>query len=224
VEVVVIIAPIIAAVISAPLVTPVVVAVILLVRTRSSPDILLDLLVGLIRICSLFRHHEQVLDRFRPFTEQLSSESVMIVEAPDKHEDGLIIVDVGDGYPCLREATNVVTHRLIWIVFDFLQIVFVAGLLTSGHVVIDKSLSELSPGVDGAFLQAKEPLVCRLIDDHRQVVGHNIFVASRYSDSDLVQYYPRLGVGLSVICIQVMELEVFRPDNSTESVSERSET
>jgi hypothetical protein len=79
VAVAVIIALIIAVVISAPLVTPVVVAVILLVRTRSSPDILLDLLVGLIRICSLFCHHELVLDRFRPFTEQLSSKSVMML-------------------------------------------------------------------------------------------------------------------------------------------------
>jgi hypothetical protein len=41
---------------------------------------------------------------------------------------------------------------LVWIVSDFLQIVFVVGLLASGYVVINKSLPELSPGVDGAFL------------------------------------------------------------------------
>jgi hypothetical protein len=91
----------------------------------------------------------------------------MIAEAPDKHKDGLIVVDVEDGYLCLREAADVVTQRLVWIVSDFLQIVFVVGLLTSGHVVINKILPKLSPGVDGAFPQAKEPLLCRLIDDHR---------------------------------------------------------
>jgi hypothetical protein len=56
---------------------------------------------------------------------------------------------------------------LIWIVSNFLQIVFVAELLASGLVVINKSLPELSLGVDGVFSQAKEPLVCRLVDDHR---------------------------------------------------------
>jgi hypothetical protein len=91
----------------------------------------------------------------------------MIAEAPDKHGDGLIVVDVGDGYTCLREATDVVTQWVVWIVSDFLQIIFVAELLTSVHVVINKSLPELSLGVDGAFPQAKEPLVCRLVDDHR---------------------------------------------------------
>jgi hypothetical protein len=101
VVVVVIIAPIIVAIIAVLLITPVVIAVVRLVRTRSSPDILLDLLVGLVSICPLFRHHEQVLDQFRPLMEQLSPKGVMIVEAPDKSGDGLIIVDVGDGYPCL---------------------------------------------------------------------------------------------------------------------------
>jgi hypothetical protein len=159
VAVVIIIAPIIMAVIVAPLITPVVVAVILLVGMRSSPDILLDLLVGLVSICPLFCHHEQVLDQFRPLTDQLSPEGVMIAEAPDKHGDGFIVVDVGDGYPCFQEAVDVVMQRLVWIVSDFLQIVFVVGLLTSGHVVINKGLPELSPGVDGAFPQVKEPLV-----------------------------------------------------------------
>jgi hypothetical protein len=96
VAVTVIIVPIIVMVIMAPLITPVIVAAILLARMRSSPDILLDLLVGLGSIYPLFCHHEQVLDRFRPLTEQLSPEGVMIALAPDKCGDGLIVVDVGD--------------------------------------------------------------------------------------------------------------------------------
>jgi hypothetical protein len=99
--VVVIVALIIAAVIAAPLITPVIIAVVRLVRMRSSPNILLDLLVSVVSICPLFRHLEQVLDRFRPLMEELSPEDVMIAEAPDKHGDGLIVVDVGDGYLCL---------------------------------------------------------------------------------------------------------------------------
>jgi hypothetical protein len=33
----------------------------------------------------------------------------MIAEAPNKCGDGLIVVDVGDGYSCFQEAADVVT-------------------------------------------------------------------------------------------------------------------
>jgi hypothetical protein len=110
----------------------------------------------------------------------------MVAEASDEHGDSLIIVDVRDGYPHFREAANVVTQRFIWIVSDFLQIALVAGLLTSGHVVVDESPPKLSPCVDGAFPQAEEPLVHRLVDDHRQVICHDVFIAVRCSDGDFV--------------------------------------
>jgi hypothetical protein len=110
----------------------------------------------------------------------------MVAEASDKHGDSFIVVDVRDGYLCFREVANVVTQWFIWIVSDFLQIILVAGLLTSCHVVIDESPPELSPGINGAFPQAEEPLVHRLVDDHRQVIGHHIFIAMHCSNSDFV--------------------------------------
>jgi hypothetical protein len=63
----------------------------------------------------------------------------MVAEASDKHGDTFITIDVRDGY------------SFVWIVSDFLQIILITGLLTSGHVIVDKSPPELSPGVDGAF-------------------------------------------------------------------------
>jgi hypothetical protein len=42
-------------------------------------------------------------------------------------------------------------QQFIWIVSDFLQIILIARVLTSGHVIVDESPPELSPGVDGAF-------------------------------------------------------------------------
>jgi hypothetical protein len=110
----------------------------------------------------------------------------MVVEASDERGDSFIAVDVRDGYLRFKEATDVVAQWFIWIVSNFLQIVLVVGLLTSSHVIIDESPPELSPGVDGAFPQAKEPLVRRLVDDRRQVIGHHVFIAVRYSDSDFV--------------------------------------
>jgi hypothetical protein len=58
----VVIASIIVAVVTAPIIALVVGAVILLVGSRSPTNVFLDLLVGLISVCSLLRHCEQVLD------------------------------------------------------------------------------------------------------------------------------------------------------------------
>jgi hypothetical protein len=58
----VVVAPIIAAVVTTPIIAPVVWAVILLVGVRNPANVFLDLLVGLISICPLLRHCEEVLD------------------------------------------------------------------------------------------------------------------------------------------------------------------
>jgi hypothetical protein len=62
----------------------------------------------------------------------------MVVKASDEHRDSFIIVDVRDGYLHFREAADVVTQWFISIVSEFLQIILVAGLLTSGHVVVEE--------------------------------------------------------------------------------------
>jgi hypothetical protein len=61
-------------------------------------------------------------------------------------------------------------------------------LLASSHEVLNKGTPELGPGVDGAFLQTEEPLVRRLVDDHWQVVGYDIFAPSCCSDVDLIEH------------------------------------
>jgi hypothetical protein len=62
VAVAVVIALIIAAVVASPIITLVVGAVILLVGLRSPANVFLNLLVGLVNVCSLLRHREQDLD------------------------------------------------------------------------------------------------------------------------------------------------------------------
>jgi hypothetical protein len=163
----VIIAPIIAVVITTLIIAPVIGATIWLVGAGSPANVLLDLLVGLISIYPLLCHQEKVLNRVKPLAEKFGPESIMVAKAFDKREDGFIIVDVRDGYPCFREATDIVAQRFVRVVSDFIQIILVAGLLTSGHIIVNKSPPELRPGIDGAFPQAKKPLVCGLVDDHR---------------------------------------------------------
>jgi hypothetical protein len=46
---------------------------------------------------------------------------------------------------------DIVAQRFVRIVSDFLQIILVAGLLTSGHIVVNKSPPKLCLGVDGAL-------------------------------------------------------------------------
>jgi hypothetical protein len=147
----VIVVPIIAMVVTTPIIASVVRATIWLVEARSLANILLDLLVGLISICPLLRHREKILNRVRPLAEKFGPESIMVAEASDKRGDGFITVDIRDGYPHFQEATDVVAQRFVRIVSDFLQIILVAGLLTSGHIIVNKSPPELCPGVDGAF-------------------------------------------------------------------------
>jgi hypothetical protein len=221
--VMVIVVPIIAAIVMTPIIAPVVWAAIWLVRARSPANVFLDLLVGLISICPLLRHREKVLNRFGPLAEKFGPESIMVAETSDKRGDSLIAINVRDGYPRLSEAADVVMEQFIWIVSDFLQIILVAGLLKSGHIIVNKSPPKLNPGVDGAFPQAEKPLVCRLVDDHRQIIGHHIFITMCCLDSDFVERYPLFGIGLLVVGIKIMELEVSWPDDSTELISKWSE-
>jgi hypothetical protein len=134
--------------------------------------------------------------------------------------DSFIAIDVMDGYPRFREAANVVAQWFIWIVSNFLQIILVVGLLTSGHVVIDESPPELSPGIDGAFPHAEEPLVHRLVDDHRQVIGHHVFIVMHCSNSDFIQCYPLFGIGLPIVGVQIIELKISWTNDGTEPISE----
>jgi hypothetical protein len=106
----VIVAPIVAAVVTTPIIAPIIWAAIWLVRAGSLANILLDLLVGLINICSLLCHRGKVLNRVRPLAEKFGPESIMVTEASDKRKDSLIAVNVRDGYPRLREATDIVAQ------------------------------------------------------------------------------------------------------------------
>lgn len=70
--------------------------------------------------------------------------------------------------------------------------------------------------MDRVLLQIEEPLVGRLIDDHRQVVGHHEFVASCCSDGDLVSRQPLYRIVVAVVRRHLVDLEVPLPDDSAE--------
>jgi hypothetical protein len=125
--VVVIVAPIVVAVVMTSIIALVVRATIWLVGARSPANVLLDLLVSLISVYPLLRHREKVPNRVRPLAEKFGPESIMVAEASNKCGDGFIAVDVRDGYPCFREATDLVMQWFIRIVSYFLQIILLPG-------------------------------------------------------------------------------------------------
>ena len=56
------------------------------------------------------------------------------------------------------------------------QVILGAGLLTCGHVVVGEDFLEVIPRLDGVLLQAKEPIICRLVKHDRKVVSHDVLV------------------------------------------------
>jgi hypothetical protein len=98
----------------------------------------------------------------------------MVAEASNEHGDSFIIVDVRDGYPCFREATDVVAQRFIWIVSNFLQIILVARMLTSGHVIVDESPPKLSLGVTPQVFSSIIALHYMSISMHHFMLCHMV--------------------------------------------------
>ena len=57
-----------------------------------------------------------------------------------------------------------------------LQVILGAGLLARGHVIVIEDFLEVIPRSDGVLLQAKEPIIYRLVKHDRKVVCHDILI------------------------------------------------
>ena len=66
------------------------------------------------------------------------------------------------------------------------QVIFGVGLLARSHVVIGEDFLEVILRSDGVLLQAKEPIICRLVKHDRKVVCHDILISARSFYGDLV--------------------------------------
>ena len=60
---------------------------------------------------------------------------------------------------------------------NLLQIVLVAGLLTCCNEVVDEGLTKILPCVEVIFWQPDQSLVACLVENDREVVGHDVLVA-----------------------------------------------
>ena len=100
--------------------------------------------------------------------------------------NGLDVGDVGDGVSCLREAPDEVTQRFPRGPMKLFHVIPGARLLACSHVVVGEDFLEVVPRSDGVLLQAKEPIICRLVKHDRKVVCHDVLAAAYGSYGDLV--------------------------------------
>ena len=99
---------------------------------------------------------------------------------------GLGIDDVGDRVSCLREAPDEVTQRFPRGLMKLFQVILGARLLACSHVVVGEDFLEVVPRSNGVLLQAKEPIICSLVNHDRKVVCHDVLISAHGFYSDLV--------------------------------------
>ena len=66
------------------------------------------------------------------------------------------------------------------------QVILGARLLVCSLVVVGEDFLEVVPRSDGVLLQAKEPIICRLVKHDRKVVCHDVLIFARGFYGDLV--------------------------------------
>ena len=100
--------------------------------------------------------------------------------------NGLGIGDVGDKVSCFREAPDEVAQRFPRGLMKLFQVILGARLLACSHVVVSEDFLKVVPRSDGVLLQAKESIICRLVNHDRKVVCHDILVFACDFYGDLV--------------------------------------
>jgi len=66
------------------------------------------------------------------------------------------------------------------------QVIIGAGLLACCHVVVSEDFLEVVLRSDGILLQAKEPIICRLVKHDRKLVCHDSLISAHGFYGDLV--------------------------------------
>ena len=66
------------------------------------------------------------------------------------------------------------------------EVIHGAGLLVCSHIVVGEDFLEVIPRSDGVLLQAKEPIICRLVKHDRKVVCYDVLVSARGFYDDLI--------------------------------------
>ena len=66
------------------------------------------------------------------------------------------------------------------------QVILGAGLLACSHVAVSEDFLEVIPRLDGVLLQAKEPIICRLVKHDRKVVCLDVLASAHGFYGDLV--------------------------------------
>ena len=66
------------------------------------------------------------------------------------------------------------------------QVILSARLLVCSHTVVGEDFLEVIPRLDRVLLQAKGPIICRLVKYYRKVVYHDVLVSAHSFYGNLV--------------------------------------
>jgi hypothetical protein len=117
-------------------------------RVRCFASALVPQLLGVVGVRILLSGGEEVDHRYRPFTNELVPEIVVVVQTSNEGFNSLVVGDPGNPDVHIREASDVLAQWFVSGVADALQIVLVAWLFTGSNEVFDKGLTQSIPGVE----------------------------------------------------------------------------
>jgi len=91
--------------------------------------------------------------------------------------DGLVVGDLRDLEAHIRESSDVIAQRFVLPVPYPFKVVLVPRLLACSDEIVNKSLAELFPRVEGVLGQAEKPLMTVLVKDYGEVVSHDVLIS-----------------------------------------------
>ena len=95
----------------------------------------------------------------------------------DEGRYGLVVGNFQDFKTHIRESSDVIAQRLVFLVPYPLEVVLVPRLLAGSDEIVDKRLAQFFLGVERVLGQAQEPLVSSLVEDYWEVVGHVVLIS-----------------------------------------------
>lgn len=75
--------------------------------------------------------------------------------------------------------------------------------------------------MDRAHALMQEPLNCRFAQEHREVISHDVLVASGCLNGSFIKRDQLLGIGLAIVVAKLSNLEPVRPIDLAQAIGER---
>jgi hypothetical protein len=134
-------------------------------------------------------------------------------DARGEHEDNLLIGDLGNLFPHLAEALDVLTKRFALVLTHRLEIILGGRVLIHRHEVGDKLMAQVLPQSYGFVQKIHEPSPWSVFEGHGKPISHHTMVSTRGLNSNDVELDKLDGVGGSIIRCADVRPKLVGPDH-----------